>query len=38
VTLETEYKNYREEAEVDAENASALAHLESVGWEVPKNH
>jgi sugar phosphate isomerase/epimerase len=37
VTLETEYKNYREESEVDAENASALAHLESVGWEVPKS-
>ena len=38
VTLETEYKNYREEAEVDAENAFALAHLESVGWEVPMSH
>ena len=36
VTLETEYKNYREEAQVDAENAFAMAHLESVGWEVPK--
>ena len=37
VTLETEYKNYTEEAEVDAENAFALAHLESVGWEIPES-
>ena len=34
VTLETEYKNYKDPAEVDAENAYAIAHLRSVGWEV----
>lgn len=34
VTLETEYKNYKDPAEVDHENAFALAYLKSVGWEV----
>ena len=36
VTLETEYKNYRDIAEVDVENRYALAHLKKVGWEVPE--
>lgn len=35
VTLETEYKNYDNVAEVDHENAFALAHLRSAGWETP---
>lgn len=35
VTLETEYKNYDDPTEVDRENAFAIAHLRSVGWEVP---
>lgn len=34
VTLETEYKNYRQPQEVDAENRFALAHLKSVGWNI----
>ncbi len=34
VTLETEYKNYEDVAEVDCENAFAIEHLKSVGWEV----
>ena len=37
VTLETEYKNYKDPAEVDHENAQAIAHLKSVGWEVGGN-
>jgi sugar phosphate isomerase/epimerase len=35
VTLETEYKNYQDVSEVDSENAYAIAHLKSVGWQVP---
>jgi len=35
VTLETEYKNYQDPAEVDTENRYALAYLKSVGWQVP---
>jgi sugar phosphate isomerase/epimerase len=35
VTLETEYKNYSDVGEVDAENAFAMAHLRSVGWGTP---
>ncbi|MAE66116.1 MAG: hypothetical protein CMJ18_17735 [Phycisphaeraceae bacterium] len=34
VTLETEYKNYKDPSEVDDANARALTHLESVGWDV----
>ena len=34
VTLETEYKNYGDVAEVDIENTYALAHLKSVGWQI----
>jgi sugar phosphate isomerase/epimerase len=34
VSLETEYKNYRDPAEVDEENAYAIAHLRNVGWEI----
>ena len=34
VSLETEYKNYRDPAEVDAENAYAIAHLKNVGWKI----
>ena len=34
VTLETEYKNYKDPAEVDHKNVTALAFLKSVGWEV----
>ena len=37
VTLETEYKNYKDPAEVDNENAYAIAHLKSIGWEVSDN-
>lgn len=37
VTLETEYKNYKDPTEVDVENAYAIAHLKSVGWEVSDN-
>ena len=37
VTLETEYKNYTDVAEVDTENAYALAYLKGVGWQVPEN-
>lgn len=37
VTLETEYKNYSDPAEVDHNNASAISHLESVGWKIPEN-
>jgi len=38
VTLETEYKNYKDPGEVDSENAYAIAHLRSVGWEVSANY
>ena len=34
VTLETEYKNYEDVAEVDSENAFAIEHLKSVGWKI----
>ena len=34
VTLETEYKNYQDPAEVDKENTFALDYLRSVGWQV----
>ena len=34
VTLETEYKNYQDPAEVDRENTQAIAHLKRVGWDV----
>ena len=34
VTLETEYKNYKDPSEVDAENISAIAYLKSVGWQI----
>jgi len=34
VTLETEYKNYNDVAEVDSENGFAIEHLRSVGWQV----
>jgi len=34
VTLETEYKNYSNPEEVDAENFFALEYLKTVGWEV----
>lgn len=37
VTLETEYKNYKDVAEVDSENTYALAHLKNTGWQVPRN-
>ena len=36
VTMETEYKNYTDPEEVDRENAFALEHLQSVGWQVPE--
>jgi len=32
VTLETEYKNYKNVEEVDVENRYALQYLKSVGW------
>jgi len=34
VTLETEYKNYKDPSEVDRENLFALNYLESKGWGV----
>ena len=34
VTLETEYKNYKDPADVDQKNTAAQAHFKSVGWEV----
>ena len=34
VTLETEYKNYKDPAQVDHKNVAALAFLKSFGWEV----
>ncbi|RKX81196.1 MAG: hypothetical protein DRP60_01295 [Spirochaetes bacterium] len=34
VTLETEYKNYRDPGEVDSENLFALEYLKTAGWEV----
>jgi len=34
VTLETEYKNYKNPSEVDKENLFALNYLESKGWGV----
>jgi sugar phosphate isomerase/epimerase len=37
VTLETEYKNYKDPAEVDRENAYAITYLKSIGWEVSEN-
>lgn len=36
VSLETEYKNYTDPAQVDLENRFALRHLENVGWKVPE--
>ena len=37
ITLETEYKNYKDPAEVDDENAYAIEYLKSVGWDVSDN-
>ena len=37
VTLETEYKNYQDPAEVDSENAYALDYLARSGWEVTRH-
>ena len=37
VTLETEYKNYKDPAEVDNENAYAIKYLKSIEWEVSNN-
>lgn len=37
ITLETEYKNYKDPSEVDDENASAIAYLKSVGWQISVN-
>ena len=34
VTLETEYKNYKDPSEVDRENLFALEYLKSKGWGV----
>ena len=34
VTLETEYKNYKNAEEVDIENRYALQYLRSVGWKT----
>jgi sugar phosphate isomerase/epimerase len=37
VTLETEYKNYKDPTEVDCENAFAIAHLKKMGWDVAES-
>ena len=34
VTLETEYKNYKNPDEVDRENLYALSYLKSIGWRI----
>ena len=34
VTLETEYKNYEDPAQVDRANRMAFAHLQSAGWTL----
>ncbi len=35
ITLETEYKNYKDESFVDTENLFAIEHLKKCGFEVP---
>ena len=37
VTLETEYKNYKDPTEVDEENTFAISHLESEGWDMSES-